>query len=447
MDLGNDRLEEAWRRVRGTDCALLDRAAARSRIADTRLIESYLAARQAAFTTVAEHPAPPPPLDLDVSSPDEPASAAENPAPGPALPPESSRDADRRRLRSRWLTRCPLFAAALGAGQVSPPLVDVLATTLEHVEQTVVAHVLADEAELVETARIATPDGFRAVLRRRVDLARSDLGVAALERQRKNSKASTFISRDDGMHILNVALDPERGQALFAAIEQRVHQLRNQPTTTPRTHGELRLQAVIDLISGTASVVPEVLVIVDERTIRSGAHPATICETESGVPLPVLDMINLCAVAKVTAAIVDADGKTVEMGCASRTANRHQRRAARAMYRTCCHPGCDTPFTDCELHHVVHWEDGGRTELRNLIPLCFRHHHQIHEPGWNVTIDDRRTLTWHQPDGTIEVAPLRPLLTPPEPSTVDHPPPRRTTRLGQPPPDRAPPRHSDAHAA
>src|SRR6478609_11317960 len=106
MDLGNDRLEEAWRRVRGTDCALLDRAAARSRITDTRLIESYLAARQAAFTTVAERPAPPPPLDLDVSSPDEPASAAENPAPGPALPPESSRDADSRRLRSKWLTRC-----------------------------------------------------------------------------------------------------------------------------------------------------------------------------------------------------------------------------------------------------------------------------------------------------------------------------------------------------
>lgn len=100
------------------------------------------------------------------------------------------------------------------------------------------------------------------------------------------------------------------------------------------------------------------------------------------------------------------------------------------MYPTCAFPGCDTGFNNCEIHHLLPFELGGNTDLDNLLPLCSRHHHVIHEPGWQLTLADDRTLTVHQPDGTIygcqplRSADTRPVLRnageQPEPATASH---------------------------
>jgi hypothetical protein len=60
--------------------------------------------------------------------------------------------------------------------------------------------------------------------------------------------------------------------------------------------------------------------------------------------------------------------------------------------RCCRFPGCDRPPQWSEGHHVVPWEQGGRTALTNLALLCTRHHHILHSPGWTATIEDDGTL-------------------------------------------------------
>jgi 5-methylcytosine-specific restriction protein A len=35
-------------------------------------------------------------------------------------------------------------------------------------------------------------------------------------------------------------------------------------------------------------------------------------------------------------------------------------------------------------HHIEFWARGGRTNLPNLIPLCYVHHRLVHEGGWQV---------------------------------------------------------------
>ncbi len=52
----------------------------------------------------------------------------------------------------------------------------------------------------------------------------------------------------------------------------------------------------------------------------------------------------------------------------------------------CVVPGCDRPPGWCEAHHVQHWADGGRTALTNLALMCSRHHHELHNGVWDITI-------------------------------------------------------------
>ncbi|NNF54452.1 MAG: HNH endonuclease, partial [Acidimicrobiales bacterium] len=60
---------------------------------------------------------------------------------------------------------------------------------------------------------------------------------------------------------------------------------------------------------------------------------------------------------------------------------------------------CDVPFDHCQIHHITFWEHGGATDLHELIPLCSRHHHQIHEGNWTIRLDQHRNLHIIKPNG------------------------------------------------
>ena len=70
------------------------------------------------------------------------------------------------------------------------------------------------------------------------------------------------------------------------------------------------------------------------------------------------------------------------------------------MYRTCGYPGCEVVFDRCDIHHVIEWLRFGSTNLDNLLPLCSKHHHLVHEGRWRITLDKHRVITIHRPDGT-----------------------------------------------
>jgi hypothetical protein len=66
---------------------------------------------------------------------------------------------------------------------------------------------------------------------------------------------------------------------------------------------------------------------------------------------------------------------------------------------TCVFPGCRRPAVQCDADHTVPYEDGGKTCLCNLAPLC-RHHHQVKQaPGWSLEQTHPGTLTWTAPSG------------------------------------------------
>jgi predicted restriction endonuclease len=82
-------------------------------------------------------------------------------------------------------------------------------------------------------------------------------------------------------------------------------------------------------------------------------------------------------------------------------ASQDQRRALRALYRCCAIPGCSVPYDQAKLHHITWWRHGGCTNLDNLIPLCSKHHANIHHDNWIIALGPNRELTLTLPDGTI----------------------------------------------
>jgi hypothetical protein len=60
---------------------------------------------------------------------------------------------------------------------------------------------------------------------------------------------------------------------------------------------------------------------------------------------------------------------------------------------------------------VVHWADGGGTELDNLVLLCRRHHRAVHEGGFRVEVAGRGEVQFFRPGGArMEQAPVAPTL-------------------------------------
>jgi hypothetical protein len=85
--------------------------------------------------------------------------------------------------------------------------------------------------------------------------------------------------------------------------------------------------------------------------------------------------------------VLNGAGVALDVGRSKRLATAHQRRALAARYETCAIPTCAVLFHRCEPHHLRPWEDGGRTDLANLLPLCVKHHHAVHEGGWKLDVD------------------------------------------------------------
>jgi hypothetical protein len=210
------------------------------------------------------------------------------------------------------------------------------------------------------------------------------------------------------MHKTLLSLDPLADAKVWAAINAATATARAaDQSDDDRTWDQLQADVVVDLITRNGDgepgerAAPEVSVLIDYHTLLDGLHDTSVCETSDGSALPVDTLRRLCCDAKVVPIVVSGEGEALAVGRQCRTATRAQRRALRAMYRTCAHPQCRVGFDACRIHHVVFWFHGGVTDLDNLIPVCEIHHHLVHEGGWTLTLHPDRRTVWRTPDGSL----------------------------------------------
>ncbi len=194
----------------------------------------------------------------------------------------------------------------------------------------------------------------------------------------------------------------------------------------------LAAEALVELVCASGARrphLPHVTVVVDHQTLRTGRHPATIAQTGDGRDLPDEAVARLCCDAVLRRVVLGEHRIPVDIGHRHRTATDAQWAALRSMYATCAWIGCERPLSHCQAHHLRPWQHGGPTDLANLVPLCSRHHHLVHEGRWHLELLPDRVLRLTRPDGVAHATGPPPTRRPPPDRGWSRPPPPGTRTL------------------
>jgi hypothetical protein len=317
----------------------------------------------------------------------------------------TSREA--REVVSRGLVTevAPEMVSVLAAGDTTAAHVDALGRGLKIAgaeREAFMAHL----PELIEASTTMTASEFSHLVTETAKSVVTDDGLTTFERQ----KRETFLkmrNEADGCLSVSGKFDPISASILKSKIGRLVENMFHSgdkevpvevmPWIEPNDHRQA--QALIALVNGASesvSDVParaEIVVQVDLETLKSGLHAGGTCRTALGADLPVETVRRLACEAEILPVVLDGRSVPIDVGRSKRLATIHQRRALEAIHPTCAIPDCEVIFDHCNVHHIDYWENGGSTDLNNMVPLCSRHHHAAHEGGWKLQLDpDTREL-------------------------------------------------------
>ncbi len=223
-----------------------------------------------------------------------------------------------------------------------------------------------------------------------------------------------FLRFNEAFRTMTVQLPSESFAATRACLEARA---RAVPTDGETPWDQRLCDAFVEIIrssgdqdtSTTASpyfVVAHVplAVLVDE----SGESTALAGELERDGLVSTEVVQKIACDATIAIGVDDDVGHTMYEGRARRTPSDAQRREVMRRDRHCRFPGC-TNVTFTNIHHIVPWKPGGRTDLGNLALQCLYHHHLVHSKGWTMSGNANEELTFTAPKGRVMTSRPSPL--------------------------------------
>jgi len=327
----------------------------------------------------------------------------------------TSREARDVVVRSHVAKAAPALADVLARGLITSAHLDIVGRGLTKAGRDA-NDFLAHAPELAEAATSMNLRDFRGLVERTVAAVRTDDGIPTFERQRRSTYLRAWTD-DDGMTNLRGRFDPVSGAAITSVLERRVEHMFHsgddlpvhvEPGIEPNDHR--RALALVDRVTRRSTEADdsrgpraEVVVHIDLDLLTNAfdshqRHHGT-CRTNLGVDLPIETIRRLACEADIIPVVLDGRSVPIDVGRSKRLATVHQRRALEAHHTTCAIADCDVPFHRCQVHHIDYWENGGRTDLDNHVPLCTRHHHAVHEGGWTVSLDPETRVLSFQPPG------------------------------------------------
>ncbi|HYO35246.1 MAG TPA: DUF222 domain-containing protein [Geodermatophilus sp.] len=226
----------------------------------------------------------------------------------------------------------------------------------------------------------------------------------------------TISRHGDGSVTVHAQLDPVGGEKVRTALEAHVQA--DRPAGDERCRAERLADAMVQLADtalATAdvpvlrTVKPHVVVRIDLDDLADPATGTATATLGSGAVISAARARWLACDGGIARIVFGPDGVPLDVGREQRLVTGPLRRAVEARDGGCVFTGCTAPTTWCDVHHLVHWIDGGDTSLANSALLCERHHTKVHH-GYRVERQPTgRWRTWRPDDTEITTpAPLAP---------------------------------------
>jgi len=265
--------------------------------------------------------------------------------------------------------------------------------------------------QLRPLTRFASPETDEYWARKAPNLRPSGLWREARRHERVRNQEAKDIHRrrylslwwdpESPVLYLECMLGADQGAALQAALERRAQEV--VLAEEAQSPGEARMaDALLELVTGgdRENAPAATLVVHTGAEVLTGEEPAEgpwLAETEAGTRL-CTDAIRRLACDGRIEWVLESGGRAVGIGRRGRQIPGVVGRLLRHRDLGCRFPGCERKRW-VQAHHLVHWADGGATNLDNLVLLCHAHHRLIHEGGWRTSGHPARDLRFHDPTG------------------------------------------------
>ena len=265
------------------------------------------------------------------------------------------------------------------------------------------ANIITDSLPAIcDLAVLTDPDTLARELRLRAEAISPTLAEHA--RQRLEDRIGLSCSDSpDGTGHLTATLSPETFALCNAVLDRVVHSHRVDGDT--RSTSRRRHDAFHDLLRHAAdctdpalpnqgSCRAQITIVATAATLTGadGAAPARLIGSTHGL-LTYGAFLRLLCDADISTAHLSRKPERLDLSRLTRTVTRAQWRALVARDQECVVTGCHQRPARCQAHHVIHWANGGPTDLANLVLLCHQHHHQLHDQQRWLSCTDNRTMT------------------------------------------------------
>jgi hypothetical protein len=310
----------------------------------------------------------------------------------------------------------PSTQMALAEGACSVDHAKVVANTMAGLPTSLSQEQMAAaETQLAGWAREYDPGEVANLGRSLIHLLDADT-LEEREQRAHERRELRLTDLGDGCTRIRGQLDNQSAAVVRAALDPLAAPQPATEDTGPdrRSAGQRMADALVELARRALDagappagheVRPHLSVILGLDTLlaKAGQRGVAPAGLESGGPLSAAAARRLGCDADITGVITDSAGMPLDVGRARRTVTPAQWAALVVRDGGCAFPGCTRPPAWCIAHHIIHWADGGPTDLTNLVLLCDHHHRVVHHHGWDVAIaaDERpefRPPPWIDPD-------------------------------------------------
>ena len=334
---------------------------------------------------------------------------------------------------------------AVESGDISIANAKVLTGTSERTS----AEQVEQDSELLRKAAVLSPEQMAREAGRWAAQRRPDDADHVYRRQRARRRLS-FWDGDDGMVHLRGELDPVTGAKVRKRFVQEAERLRRLDLHSPdgqKRSLDQRMADALDTLTSHGSIYARIDGATNEAANCKGVGDAGKEEAANGIggkgegvgkgggvgkgvgkcgcgsrasaditivqhlsadgtnafaeiagggviPQSVLEE-HFCNAA-IKGVVFSHKGVPLWHGHTKRLATKAQMNALRARYGAC--GGCSANVWICDGHHVEPVSRGGRTDIDNMMLLCWICHQKVHHHGWREVPDGRGLYTIAPPE-------------------------------------------------